>query len=747
MPFPDRHRFYATAPLQQKLLLTFLPVVLLPLTIAGVWGSIVTHQRIMQQAELRLKNQSKLTAIITHKELERKTSLLNAISIDPMLLKAAKEGNEQAQKANLPSLSIVQAETKFAQTKRLRPDAFLEEHLQNLSSIGNFAELFFTDSNGFNITYTNATSDFVQRDELWWQQGKQYRQWIGSPEFDESTQKVTIQIVQAINDPETKQFLGVIKAGYNAAYLDHLIGELQNLQLIDTEEVQILSLDQKLISIATLTPSGVNNRQTLMEGDSVLQKARERLETHHSSEQKRDGSQTRSEPLTEEFGIVTEAIVAADRWYAITKIPGTSWVAIASIDLDQARAGSYQLITIFALIFLSLGIAATGVIVRVSRRLSAPLNQLSQMAQQVTEQADFTVQIPVSGEDQETRVLADSFNQLIQRVQQLLTEQIEIQHQLEHYNQTLEEKVGTRTQELNEKTKHLQEALEELQRTQAQMIQSAKMSSLGQLVAGIAHEINNPVNFIHGNLRHMRSNTQNLLDLIALYETECQTAAIAHKIEDMDLEFLRDDIPKLLNSMTLGTERIREIVKSLRTFSRLDEAEVKAIDLHESLDSTLMILQNRFRAKPDRSKIQVIKTYAELPEVDCCAGELNQVLMNILTNAIDAIEERLITHPAHQPHIKISTKQPDRDRVEIAIADNGVGIPESIQPRIFDPFFTTKEVGKGTGMGLSISYQIITEKHGGELECVSAPGQGTLFLIRIPVHQQILEPAQVTKFS
>lgn len=448
MQFPDRHRFYSTAPLQQKLLLTFLPVVLLPLTIAGVWGSIVTHQRMMQQAELRLKNQSKLTAIVTHKELERKTSLLTAISIDPMLLKAAKEGGERAQKANLMSLSIAQAEARFAQTKRLSSQASLEEHLQNLSSVGNFAELFFTDSRGFNITYTHLTSDFVQRDERWWQQGKQYQQWIGSPRYDESTQKVTIEIIQGITAPETKQFLGVIKAGYNAAYLDHLIGELQNLQLIGTESVQILSIDERLVPIATLTPSGVRNTQTILGGDAALNQAREQLKAYQQvSEQKRDPAKAGSESAVEEFGVVTEALIADDSWYAITKIPGTSWVAVSAIDLNQARAGSYQLIAIFALIFLKLGAVATGVIVRVSRRLAAPLNQLSQMAQQVTQQTDFTVQIPVSGEDQETRVLADSFNQLIQRVRQLLSEQIEIQHQLEDYNQTLEERVGIRTQE------------------------------------------------------------------------------------------------------------------------------------------------------------------------------------------------------------------------------------------------------------------------------------------------------------
>jgi signal transduction histidine kinase len=187
--------------------------------------------------------------------------------------------------------------------------------------------------------------------------------------------------------------------------------------------------------------------------------------------------------------------------------------------------------------------------------------------------------------------------------------------------------------------------------------------------------------------------------------------------------------------MNVGTERIREIVKSLRIFSRLDEAEVKAIDIHEGMDSTLMILQNRLKESPDRIQISVMKDYASLPLVQCYAGQLNQVFMNILANSIDALEDLLATAPTHQPHIKIWTKQLDTNWIEIGIADNGPGIPEAIQQQIFDPFFTTKPVGKGTGMGMSISYQIITEKHQGQLECVSTAGQGTTFLIRIPIHQ------------
>lgn len=305
-------------------------------------------------------------------------------------------------------------------------------------------------------------------------------------------------------------------------------------------------------------------------------------------------------------------------------------------------------------------------------------------------------------------------------------------------------------QTAQEKAQQLEETLQELQATQAQLVQTEKMSSLGQLVAGIAHEINNPVNFIHGNITHASNYAQDLLHLVELYQQHYPqpVAEIAEEIEAIDLEFLCQDLPKLLASMKIGTDRIRQIVLSLRNFSRLDEAEMKAVDIHEGIDNTLLLLQHRLKAKPDHPEIQVIKEYSNLPVVDCYPGQLNQVFMNLLANAIDALEEGRLRGQGGQtsisaffpdqqsqtPTIRIRTEIKD-DVVLVCIADNGIGMTEDVRQKIFDPFFTTKPVGKGTGMGLSISYKIIVEKHQGKIKCISAPGQGTEFIVAIPQRQ------------
>ncbi|HAX80404.1 MAG TPA: histidine kinase [Cyanobacteria bacterium UBA11372] len=295
---------------------------------------------------------------------------------------------------------------------------------------------------------------------------------------------------------------------------------------------------------------------------------------------------------------------------------------------------------------------------------------------------------------------------------------------------------------LIKQAKILQETLHNLNQTQAQLIQTEKMSSLGQLVAGVAHEINNPVNFIYANITHVEEYSNNLLDLIKVYQ-ECYKNTDA-KIEDLqseiELDFLKEDLPKMLDSMKVGANRIREIVLTLRNFSRLDEAEMKPVNIHQGIDSTLLILQHRLKAKPNRSEIEIIKEYRDLPAVECYAGKLNQVFMNILSNGIDALEQRENEAAKEKqslasPSLRIATEMIDKDWVRISIKDNGIGITEMVKSRLFDPFFTTKPVGQGTGLGLSISYQIIVEHHGGRLRCLSTPKKGTEFQIEIPIRQ------------
>ena len=297
--------------------------------------------------------------------------------------------------------------------------------------------------------------------------------------------------------------------------------------------------------------------------------------------------------------------------------------------------------------------------------------------------------------------------------------------------------------QLRKQAQQLTQALHELQQTQSQLIQAEKMSSLGQLVAGIAHEINNPVNFIYGNLSYASQYIEDLLALLETYQKTYPdgTPEIIEQSEDIDLNFLVVDLPKLLNSMQIGAERIRQIVVSLRNFSRLDEAEKKKVDLHEGIDSTLLILDHRFKTKGKDNSIKIIKNYGVLPPVECYAGTLNQVFMNILSNAIDALESNSNTKEYKEGKlIKIQTEITQEKWVAVRICDNGMGMPVNVQQHLFEPFFTTKPVGKGTGLGLSISYQIVVEKHGGRLHCNSKPGEGTEFIIEIPIKQQKHKP-------
>lgn len=355
---------------------------------------------------------------------------------------------------------------------------------------------------------------------------------------------------------------------------------------------------------------------------------------------------------------------------------------------------------------LSLAIAAA-LAFYTSRAIARPLTTVTKIAQQVTAESNFDLQATVSTTD-EVGVLAVSLNQLIQWVGEY-TRELKLARQREE-----------------KRTAELTQVLQDLQHTQTQLIQTEKMSSLGQMVAGIAHEINNPVSFIYGNITPLQEYTEALFELLELHqklhpESHPEIEAL---MVDIDFAYISYDLPKIISSIKMGTERIKSIVVSLRNFSRLDEAEIKAADLHEGIDSTLLILSHRL----DR-EVQIIQTYGDLPLVECHQAQVNQVFMNIISNAIDAMLES-DTQPKK---IAIETEKVAENRVMVKIRDNGPGIPPEIRDKIFDPFFTTKPVGKGTGLGLSICYQII-EKHGGKIEVMSQPGKGTEFAIALPVH-------------
>ncbi|MEH2275201.1 MAG: GAF domain-containing protein [Nostoc sp.] len=299
--------------------------------------------------------------------------------------------------------------------------------------------------------------------------------------------------------------------------------------------------------------------------------------------------------------------------------------------------------------------------------------------------------------------------------------------------------VGLQQAELLEQTQRqkeeLTQTLKELQHTQSQLIQSEKMAGLGQLVAGVSHEINNPISFIYGNITYVTEHAENLFKILGLYQKQYPktTGEIQKQAAALDLDFISNDLPKTLTSMKMGAERISRLVLSLRSFSRLDEAGMKPVDLHEGIDSTLLILQNRLQSQTNSFAIEVVKQYGELPPLVCYAAQINQVFMNILNNAIDALENSVTSGKIiDNPKIWIRTEVIEGNTILIWIGDNGCGIPEIMRSRIFEPFFTTKEPGKGTGLGLSISYQIIVEKHGGQLKYVSELGNGSEFCIQIP---------------
>ncbi len=383
-----------------------------------------------------------------------------------------------------------------------------------------------------------------------------------------------------------------------------------------------------------------------------------------------------------------------------------------------------------AIILLSLLVAslvAGGIALVVTRQVTRPLIEAAAVAERAAATGEFHERVmPVVGElhrETEVGILARSLDTLIERVAMRNRELAENAAQAQGQAQVL------------------QRTLEELRHTQAQLVQTEKMSLLGQVAAGVAHEINNTVSYIYGNLIHIGQELKDLLTLLSLYESgeTPQSPKVQEISEDIDIEFLREDMPKLLGSMRSGSERIREIVLSLRLFTRLDEAEWKSIDLNESIQSVVTILRSRLCAQSNRPEIELVENYAPLPPVKCYAGQFNQVIMHLLNNAIDATDAAWGADPASsdQPlQITLTTTSLSGEQVAITITDTGTGIDSKRLDSIFEMFYTTKPAGKGTGMGLAIAHQVIAEKHGGTITCTSELGTGTTFNITLPLTPQ-----------
>ncbi|TVQ57412.1 MAG: sensor histidine kinase [Spirulina sp. DLM2.Bin59] len=554
-----------------------------------------------------------------------------------------------------------------------------------------YAEII--DANGNTITsispYGSIVLDPTVRTAAFNRAFRQKEEYIGSVKLDPDRDRPMTVIAVPIRDNQD-QVAGILLTQVNLAFLWFFVTRTE---VGETGYVYIIDQQRNLVA-----KTGINaeyfKAQAAIE-ETLFEKIRTSLRSPDVINRVYRG-------LYNQRVLGQSHLIATTQWYLVVELP-----------IQEVYQPIRYLAWVGSLILLAITLIAGMIGFLLARSIVQPLGKLTEAAIALS-QGNFDTIVQIKARN-ELGLLANTFNSMTHQVKELLS-------------------IAETERESAEV------ALVNFKKAQAQLMQSEKMSSLGQLVAGVAHEINNPVNFIYGNLVHAEEYTDELLILINLYQTHYPDPhpEVREKMEEMDLDFLSQDLPKMLDSMKVGANRIRDIVLSLRNFSRLDEADLKKANLHEGIENTLMILNNRLKAKADRPAIDVIKDYGDLPLIECYAGQINQVFMNFLANAIDAIEERnqglTLEAMKAEPHqIMITTKLTDPDTVQIVITDTGKGMDDATLRKLFTPFFTTKPVGKGTGLGLSISYQIVVDKHGGQLDVTSELGQGTTFMVTLPI--------------
>ncbi len=714
--------FRPKLPLRVILVVPFILQVSLAVGLTG-WFSLRNGQRAVNQVTAQLREE--VTARIERELLDyiQTAYLVNQINADTVSLGLFDLNNQEKVQAYFKQqleafqlISVVKfanAQGEFLSLER-SPDGYLlslanQENARTLQTYlltpqGKQSELF------------SSTPGYDGRSQSWYEAAIRAKKatWGGI-----YTHLGSEALASTVNQPiygNHGELLGVLGVEF---LLSEISQFLRSLEISPHAEAFILERSGLLVASSTLDrPFLVTYGTTLRikatnSNDPLIQSTAAYLQEHFGKLDRITNSQQlefflkgkrqflQVNPLANTQGIDWLIVVVVPEADFMAQIKANTWITI-------------QLCIVALLVSLLLGL-------RTSQWITQSLENLIEATGAIAE-GNLTQHLPQS-HLKELEILSHSFNQMSQQ----LSHSFEA---LEKANETLEIRVEQRTEALRQEKEKTEHALQDLKQTQSQLIQTEKMSSLGQMVAGIAHEINNPISFIYSNLPHATEYLESLLELIELYQMTYpqNTPEIAEKIQSIDLEFIIEDFQSLMQSMYSGADRIQKIVLGLRTFSRLDESEVKWVNIHDGLESTLMILQHHLQG------IKVVKELDKIPNVFCYVSEINQAFFQIIENAIDALSEEKLSDRT----LWIETRYTNQESVQIRIVDNGIGMEESVRSRIFDPFFTTKPVGKGTGLGLSIAYQIIVDKHGGTITCHSHPGKGAEFLIELPIKSPLI---------